>query len=102
MPRGRNWYGPGFWKEPDWYPGAGGFRGDWPGRGPGWNPPGWGPGWGPGRGPCHWWFAGAAPYYGPAFSGPEEEKAFLKEQQDQLKAELNELEQRLDELEQES
>ncbi len=62
MPRGRNWYGPGFWKGPDWYPGAGGFRGGWYERGPG-----LGPGWGP----CRGWFTGPGPYYEAAYSGPE-------------------------------
>lgn len=95
MPRGRFWYRPGFWKGPDWQPGAGGFRGGWYGRGPG-----WGPGWGYGWGPCH-----CRPPefdYGPAFSGPEDEKSFLKDQQEQLKEELAAIEQRLDELEKET
>ena len=26
MPRGRSWYGPGFWKEEGWKPGMGGYR----------------------------------------------------------------------------
>ncbi len=86
MPRGRYMYGPGFWKGPDWFPGSGGFRGGWPGRGPGW-------------GPCPWRLAGPGAYYGPAFSSPEGEKAFLNEQKEQLKEELNELEQRMAELE---
>ena len=89
MPRGRYMYGPGFWKEPGWVPGAGGFRGGWHGRGPG-----WGPGWGP----CPWRPPGPGAYYGPAFSSPEEEKAFLNEQKEQLKEELSELEQRMAEL----
>ncbi len=95
MSRGRNWYGPGFWKEPGWHPGAGGFRGGWYGRGPG-----WGPGWCHGWNPCQWWFPG--PYFNPNLPGTEDEKAFLKEQQEQLKGELNEVEQRLNELEEES
>jgi len=95
MPRGNFWYGPGFWKRPDWHPGAGGFRGGWQDRGPE-----GGPGWCRGWGPCHWWPPGL--YYGPAFSSPEDEKEFLKDQQEQLKEELNELEQRLAELEEES
>lgn len=68
MPRGRGWYGPGFWKEPGWYPGAGGYRGGYNRPGPGW-------------------------------AGPEDEKAFLREQAEALKAELAELEKRLAELE---
>lgn len=84
MPRGRYWYGPGFWKGPGWYPGAGGYRG------------GYGPG--PGWGFCRWGWAGAGPYYGPAWPGPEDEKAFLREQAEALKAELAELEKRLHEL----
>ncbi len=90
MPRGRHWYGPGFWKGPDWIPGAGGFRGGGYGRGPG-----WGPGWGP----CRWWFADPGPYYGPVFEGPEDEKSFLQEQAEQLKEELAEVEKRMAELE---
>ncbi len=93
MPRGRNWYDPGFWKGLDWYPGAGGFRGGWYEQGPG-----WGPGWGP----CRWWFTGPRPYYEQAYSGPEEEKEFLKSQKEQLKEEISELEERLAELEKES
>ncbi|MFO7952738.1 MAG: DUF5320 domain-containing protein [Bacillota bacterium] len=86
MFRGRHWYGPGFWKGPDWFPGAGGFRG---GR------RGWCPGWGP----CHFWPPHPGPYYGPGFSEPEEEKAYLKEQEEVLREELNALEKRISELE---
>lgn len=89
MPRGRYWYGPGFWKDASWHP-VGGFRGGGFGRGPG-----WGPGWGP----CRWWYGAPGFYGGPAFSGPEDEKAFLKEQAELLKSELAELEQRMSELE---
>ncbi len=73
------------------WPRLSGFRGGGFGRGPGW---------GPGRGPCRWWYGGPGPYYGPAWTGPEDEKAFLKEQAEQLKAELAEMEQRMAELEQ--
>lgn len=89
MPRGRNWYGPGFWKGPGWVPGTGGFRGGY----------GYGPG--PGRGFCRWGLAGAGPYYGPAWAGPEDEKAFLHEQAGALKDELAEVEKRLAEIESE-
>jgi hypothetical protein len=78
VPRGRNWYGPGFWKDPRWVPGAGGFRGGYA-FGPG-------PGWGYCR--MRW-----------TESGPEDEKTFLQEQAEALKAELAELEKRLSEIE---
>ncbi|MEW5784239.1 MAG: DUF5320 domain-containing protein [Bacillota bacterium] len=87
MPRGRNGYGPGFWKEPGWYPGAGGYMGGY----------GYGPG--PGWGLCRWGWAGAGPYYGPGWAGPQDEKAFLQEQAEALKAELAELEKRLSDME---
>ncbi len=93
MARGKYYYGPGFWKGPDWRPGAGGFHGGWYERGPGWSP---------GRGPCNWWYPGPGGYYGPAFSGPEEEGAFLKDQKERIKEELQALEQRLTELNEES
>lgn len=85
MPGGRNLYGPGFWKEPDWYPGAGGYRGGGYGREPAW-------------GPCLRWHPGAWPCRGPFFPGPEEEKAFLKNYREQLQEELSEIEQRQAEL----
>ncbi len=85
MPRGRNWYGPGFWKDAGWYPGASGFRG------------GYGPG--SGWGFCRLRWNGPGPYDGPGWAGPEDEKAFLQEQAEALKAELTELEKRLAELE---
>ncbi len=85
MPRGRNLFGPGFWKDPHWYPGAGGYRGGDYRREPGW-------------GPCLRWYPGAGPYCGPYFTGPEEEKAFLKDYKEQLQEELNEIEQRQAEL----
>lgn len=88
MPRGRNWFGPGFWKEAGWHPGAGGFRGGGYAYGPG---PGWGS--------CRWWYAGPGPYQAPGWSGPEDEKAFLREQAEALKAELAEVEKRLGEME---
>ena len=86
MPGGRNWYGPGFWKEPGWYPGAGGFRGGY----------GYGPG--PGWGFCRWGWA-AGPYGGAGWAAPREEKAFLQDQAEALRAELAELEKKLSELE---
>lgn len=61
--------------------------------------PGWGRSWGLRWGPCHWWSSATVPYYGPAWSGLEEEKAFLKEQKEQLKAEMAEMEKRMAELE---
>lgn len=91
MPRGRNWFGPGFWKGSEWVPGAGGFRGGRYG-----NAPGSGCG---GPPPCRWWFASPGPYYTPPTPTPEEEKAFLQEQTELLKDELAELENRLSELE---
>jgi hypothetical protein len=57
-------------------------------------------GWGAGGGPCRLWYGGPGPYHGPAWSGPDNEKDFLKEQAAQLKAELAEMEQRMTELEQ--
>ncbi len=74
------------------YPG--GFRGGGFGRGPA-----RGRDWGPGWGSCHWWPSASVPYYGPAWSDPEEEKAFLKDQKEQLKAEMAEMEKRMAELE---
>ncbi len=85
MPRGRHWYGPGFWKGPGWVPGAGGYRG------------GYGPG--PGWGFCRWGWFGPGPYYGPYGTAPEDEKAYLHEQAKALRAELAELEKRLADLE---
>lgn len=87
MPGGRHWFGPGFWKDPYWSPGSGGFRGGgYYGRGSGW-------------GPCRCWYGAPAFYPGPAWQGPGDEKDYLKEQAEFLKAELSELEQRLSELE---
>ena len=95
MPRGRSWYGPGFWKEEGWRPGMGGYRrgyGGWMGPGPGWG--GYGPGY------CRWWAGPGTPgYYEPAFSGPDDEKVFLETQVEELKAELSEMETRINELE---
>lgn len=90
MPRGRNWYGPGFWKDAGWYPGAGGFRG-----GAYLYPPGWG---------CRWFHGGPGPYFMPGWAGaypPDsgEERALLQEQREELKAHLSDLEKRLAELE---
>lgn len=96
MVRGRDVYGPGFWKG-----------------GPGW--PGWasGTGWGGGAGwagggscrlypwlPRRWWAyapasAGAA---APASWAPLDEKELLQRQADFLKAELSDVERRLSEL----
>ena len=86
MPRGRSWYGPGFWKDAMWHPGAGGFRG------------GYAPGWG-----CRWFHGSPGPYYIPGWdgaypSGPAEERAFLQDQREELKAHLSDLERRLAEL----
>lgn len=71
-------------------PRFGGYRGGGYGRGAGW---------GPGRGHCRWFYGAPVPYYGPAWVGPEDEKAFLKEQTEHLKAELADMEQRMAELE---
>ncbi len=60
-----------------------------------------GPGFGPGWGPCRWWGPAYAPDYGPSFSGPGEEKAFLEEQVKQLKSELAYLERRMEEISEE-
>lgn len=94
MPRGRYWYGPGFWKRGrGWVPGTGGFRGGaYPYGGPGAFWPRW---WGP----CHWVYPGYAPYL-PWMDepGPEDEAQFLKEQAEMIRAELDEIEKRLAEL----
>ncbi len=94
MPRGRCWYGRGFWKQGrGWYPGAGGFRGggyfyDGPGA------------FGPNlRGYCDYPY----PDYGfyPAWMdepAPEDEALFLKEQVQLIRTELEEIEKRLNEL----
>lgn len=92
MPRGRNWYGPGFWKDAEWRPGAGGFRGGGYGPGPGWEA-------------CRWCSAGPGPYYAPGWYGPfsgspEDEKTYLQEQANALKEELEVLEERIAELSQ--
>ena len=76
-------------------PRLGGFRGSGYGRGTG-----WGSGWGPGMGFCRWWAGAPAPYYGSAWSGVEDEKAFLKDQAELMKAELAEMEKRMADLEQ--
>jgi len=85
MPRGRFWYGPGFWKRgTDWVPGSGGFRGGanpYLHQEPAMTPWGWAP--------CHYW--------GPPPTR-EEEARFLREQADYLKSELDALEKRLHEL----
>ncbi len=99
MPRGRNWYGPGFWKRgTDWVPGSVGFRGGAYFHGHPWGfPPRW-PGWGP----CHWFTAGYGPY--PPWAAepdPRVEAQLLREEAEALKAELQEIEKRLAELEQE-
>jgi hypothetical protein len=59
-----------------------------------------GAGRGAGFGPCRWWAGGSYPVYSPSWQGPEDEKAFLKDQAAQLKAELADLEQRMNDLEQ--
>lgn len=58
-----------------------------------------GAGHGGGRGPFRGWAGESYPAYGPAWSSPEEEKAFLKSQAEELKAELADMEQRMAELE---
>ena len=84
--------GRGFGPCRGYRPRLGGFRGrGYYGRGMGW---------GVGGGPCHWWYGGPNPYHGPAWSGPDDEKTFLKDQAAQLKAELAEMEKRMTELEQ--
>lgn len=76
-----------------------GFRPRWWGfRGGGFR--GHGEGWGAGVGPACWWGGWPGPSYGSGLVGPDDEKAFLKDQADQLKAELEEMEKRLAELEQ--
>ena len=76
-------------------PRLGGFRGSGYGRGIG-----RGAGGGPGRGACRWWAGDPVPYYGPAWSGTDDEKAYLKDQTEQLKAELAKMEKRMADLEQ--
>ncbi len=58
-----------------------------------------GAGRGAGRGPFRWWAGEPEPAYGPAWSSPEDERTFLKNQAEELKAELAEMEQRMAELE---
>ncbi|HAA34107.1 MAG TPA: hypothetical protein DCD97_02220 [Firmicutes bacterium] len=94
MPRGRYWYGPGFWKRgTGWFPGSGGFRGGAYYGHPGAFSPPW-------RGACRWFGAGYMPY--PYWWGdepePEDEVSFLKEQAEAIRAELKEIEKRLAEL----
>lgn len=97
MPRGRYWYGPGFWKRnTGWVPGSGGFRvGAYGYAAPGGS-------WFRGPGPCRWFEAGYAPYP-PWMAEPtrEEEARALKEHAEAIKAELKEIEQRLAELQEE-
>jgi len=102
MPRGRYWYGPGFWKQGrGWVPGAGGFRGGaggadfydragafWPNR-------------------CRW-FGYPHPGYGFGFypawldeSVSQDEATILRNQAQMIKTELEEIEKRLAELEKE-
>ncbi len=97
MPRGRFWYGPGFWKRgTNWVPGSGGFRG---GANPQCFPPAAGrpPAWG-GWGPCHYW----GPAWGETPLAPQDEAQILREEAEQLRAELSDIESRLEELEKES
>jgi len=87
MPRGRYFFGPGFWKWGyGWFPGAGGFHG----------------------GAYHPWWWGYAPpadlsYYPPwpGYAAPssQDEAEFLKSQAAALKQELDMIQQRLKELE---
>lgn len=85
MPRGRFFFGPGFWKWGGW-PYWAGWRhlywmGPWAWR------PGW---WAPWR---HF------PAWGAGDPSPKEEAEFLKEQADLLRSEIEEIERRLKELE---
>ncbi len=101
MPRGRYWYGPGFWKRgTGWVPGSGGFRG-----GAYTNSAaaaaGFYPGW---FGPCHRYGAGYFPY--PPWMlvpepEPEEEADYLKQQAEAVRSELEEIEKKLADLENE-
>ena len=84
MPRGKYWYGPGFWKRgTGWTPGSGGFRG---GANPYVGPVTADPGWAP----CFYW--GPSP-------DPQEQARELKQQADHLRAKLRAIEERLAELE---
>ncbi len=53
----------------------------------------------PGLGFYRQGFKAPAPYYGPGWSSPEDEKEYLKEQTEQLRQELAEIEKRMAELE---
>jgi len=99
MTKGRNLYGPGFWKQGrEWTPGSGGFRGGFcQYAGPAAYEPT--PRW---WGPCQFY-----PNYGfdQAWldeTPSEEEALLLKSQVRQLKIELEEMEKRLAELGKES
>ena len=51
-----------------------------------------------GWGACRWWAGAPAPYNGPVWSGPDDEKAFLEDQAARLKTELAEMEKRMADL----
>jgi len=93
MPRGRYWYGPGFWKwGTEWVPGSGGFRGAAYYGHTGAFFPRW-------RGACRWFDAVYMPYpYWEDEPEPEDEVSFLKKQAEAIRAELKEIEKRLAEL----
>ncbi len=96
MPRGRYWYGPGFWKrDTNWVPGSGGFRGGAYYRGgPGtFRPHGWG--WGP----CYWFHGGYAVFPPVMYDLETNEADDLKDQANAIKAEMQKIESRLAELE---
>ncbi|MDO9535044.1 MAG: DUF5320 domain-containing protein [Bacillota bacterium] len=95
MTKGRNLYGPGFWKQSrEWAPGSGGFRGGFcQYAGPGVLEPE--PRW---WGPCHFY-----PNYGLDHpwmdeAPPEDEALFLKDQVRLIRVELEEIEKRLSKL----
>jgi len=97
VPKGRYWYGPGFWKRGrNWVPGSGGLEEALIGMA---NPQLTGP---TGGGPV----IGLMPVMRPIRHGWQsrilkDEAHFLKEQAEVIKAELAEIEKRLAELEQE-
>jgi len=93
MLRGKYLYGPGFWKDREWVPATGGFRGGvYRYCGPGYFGAHW-------RGPCHYFNPGYGLY--PAWmdeTRSEDEASFLKEQAELIRAELQEIEKRLAQL----